>query len=219
MSGSSTSTGVLSWGPDAGISESPDDGDVLVWNAATQQWEPSGALALEGATRIIHTPGATPSKSTVIPGQGPEPVTFGSPVPDLLGLHYKRNNDLLYAYSKIQTSYVSDASFHIHWTKNVDTDESGATIRWIITYKIFNGGSQDVSGAPTGTLILDDTYDDAGTTTRIVYRTPNAPAPGFVAGYYVGFSIGYDPANTTLTGRPTIISCDILTRNTINQGN
>ena len=218
MSGSSTSTGVLSWGPDAGISESPDDGDLLAWNAATQQWEPYPP-AVEGATRIIHTPGATPTKSTTIPGQGPELVTFGSPVPDLVGLHYKRDTDLLYAYSKIQTSYVSDASFHIHWTKNVDTDQSGATVRWVITYKVYNGGSQDVSGAPTGTLILDDTYDDAGTTTRIIHRTANAPAPGFVAGYYVGFSIGFDPAFTTLSDLPTIISCDILSRNTINQGN
>jgi hypothetical protein len=179
-------------------------------------WE---AQAFDDATRIIHTPGATPSKSTLIPGQGPEPVTFGAPVPDLVGLHYKRDDDLLYGYSKIQTTYISDASFHIHWTKNVDTNEAGATVRWVVTYKVYNGISQDVSGAATGTLLLDDTYVDAGTTTRIVYRTANAPAPGFVAGWYVGFSIGFDPANTTLNDRPTIISCDILSRNTINLGN
>jgi hypothetical protein len=175
--------------------------------------------ALINATRIIHTPGATPSKSTVIPGQGPEPVTFGSPVPDLVGLHYRRDDDLLYGYSKIQTSYVSDASFHVHWTKNDDVSQPpGATVRWVITYKVYNGGSQDVSGPATGTLLLDDTYDDAGTTSRIVYRTANAPAAGFVAGWYVGFSVGFDPAFTTLTDLPVIISCDILTRNTINLG-
>lgn len=182
-------------------------------------WSPSAGSALANATRIIHTPGATPSKSTVIPGQGPEPVTFGAPVPDLLGLHYKRDADLLYGYSKIQTSYVSDASFHVHWTKNVDTNQAGATVRWVITYKVYDGSSADVSGPATGTLLLDDTYDDAGTTTRIVYRTPNAAAVGFAPGYYVGFSVGFDPAATTLTDRPTIISCDTLTRNTINLGN
>lgn len=214
MSGSSTSTGVLSWGPEAGISESPDDGQIIVWDAGTQQWVPQDNAGAQ-TTRIIHTPGATPSKGTVIPGQGPEPVVLGP----LLGLHYKRDTDLLYGYSKIQTSYVSDASFHIHWTKNVDTDESGATVRWVITYRVYNGSTDDVTTAPSGTLILDDTYTDAGTTTRIVHRTANAAAPAFVAGYYVGFSVGFDPAFTTLSGRPTIISCDILSRKTINLGN
>lgn len=167
---------------------------------------------LKNATRIIHTPGVTPTSATVVPGLAPEVIAIGTTV----ALHYKKNNDKVYGYSKIPTSYVGDASFHIHWTKNVNTNQAGNTVRWLINYTVFNGSSENIEVAPTGNLILDDTYDDSGTTSRIVYRTPNAPAIGFVAGYYVSYEIGFDPTNTTLTGRPAIISCDILSRQTIN---
>lgn len=168
-----------------------------------------------GASRIIHTPGITPSVNATVPGGGPEPIVLGT----LLGLHYQRDTDLVYAYSKIQTSYLSDASFHVHWTKAVNTNQAGRTVRWRLRYTVFNGTSQDVTAGPTGTIIWDDTYDDAGTTSRVVYRTPNAAATGFVAGYYVGMELGFDAANTTLSGRPVVISCDILARQSINAGN
>jgi hypothetical protein len=171
--------------------------------------------ASQAASRIIHTPGITPNSSTLVPGLGPEPVVLGT----MIGLHYQRDADLVYSYSKIQTSYLSDASFHVHWTKNVDTNQAGATVRWRLRYTVFNGTSQDVTAGPTGTIVWDDTYDDAGTTSRVVYRTPNAAAAGFVAGYYVGMELGFDAANTTLSGRPVVISCDILARQSINVGN
>ena len=170
--------------------------------------------ALSGSTRIIHTPGVTPTSVTFVPGIAPEVVQFGT----LVALHYKKDNDKVYGYSKIPTSYVSDASFHIHWTKNVDTNQAGATVRWEIKYNVFDGSSQDVNVGPTNTLILDDTYDDSGTTSRVVYRTPNAAATGFVAGYYVSYEVGFDPANTTLSSRPSIVSCDLLSRQKINEG-
>lgn len=176
-------------------------------------WPSLGSL--DAASRIIHTPGITPSASTMVPGLGPEPVVLGT----LIGLHYKRDSDLVYSYSKIQTSYLSDASFHVHWTKNVDTNQAGATVRWRLRYTVFDGTSQDVTAGPTGTIIWDDTYDDAGTTSRVVYRTPNAAATGFVAGYYVGMELGFVAANTTLSDRPVVISCDILARQSINVGN
>jgi hypothetical protein len=167
---------------------------------------------LKNATRVIHTPGITPTSATFVPGLAPEVVQFGT----LVALHYKKDIDKVYGYSKIPTSYVSDASFHIHWTKNVNTNQAGATVRWVIKYNVYDGSSQDVNVGPTNTLILDDTYDDSGTTSRVVYRTPNAAATGFVAGYYVSFEVGFDPANTTLSSRPAIISCDLLSRQTIN---
>lgn len=34
-------TGLLSWGPDAAISEYPSNGDLLVWNDALQKWLPT----------------------------------------------------------------------------------------------------------------------------------------------------------------------------------
>lgn len=193
----------------------PAVGDLLYWDGSIWTYFPVGDLATENETRIIHTPGVTPTSATFVPGLAPEVVKIGTTV----ALHYKKDGDKVYGYSKIQTSYVSDASFHIHWTKFDDTDEAGNTVRWVINYTVFNGASQDVNVAPTGTLILDDTYDDAGIFTRIVHRTANAPAAGFVAGYYVSFEVGFDPAFTTLTDRPVIISCDILSRQTINLGN
>lgn len=179
-------------------------------------WSP---LALRDATRIIHSQGITPAIATTIPGQSPEAVIFGTP-PTVVGLHYKRDDDKVYGYQKIQTSYVSDASFHIHWTKNVDTNQAGAKVRWVLTYTVFDVGS-NVNAPVTNTITWDDTYDDPGTTTRIVYRTPNASAPEFTAGYYVSFALGFDPnpLYTTLSGRPVVISCDVLSRNTINLGN
>ena len=171
--------------------------------------------ALSGSTRIIHTPGVTPTSVTFVPDKAPQIEQFGT----LLALHFKQDDDKVYGYSKIPTSYVSDASFHIHWTKNVDTNQAGAKVRWEIKYNVFNGSSQDVNVGPTNTLILDDTYDDSGTTSRVVYRTPNAAAPGFVAGHYVSYEVGFvTGSDTTLSGRPAIISCDLLSRQKINEG-
>lgn len=193
--------------------EAPDLNDVLAWDGS--EWVPSNSYASNSATRVIHSPGITPTNATFIPGQSPEPVVYGP----VVGLHYKKDDDVVYGYSKIQTSYVSDASFHVHWTKNVDTNQNGRTVRWVLKYKVFNGASQDVTAVPEQTLVWDAVYADTGLTTRVVFRTPNAAASGFVAGYYVAYSLSFDPAHTTLTGRPVVISCDILSRNTINTGN
>jgi hypothetical protein len=193
----------------------PAVGDLLKWDGTKWTYQAVGDLATESATRVIHTPGITPTSATFVPGIAPDVELMGT----LVVLHYKKDIDKVYGYCKIPTSYVSDASFHIHWTKNVNTNQSGATVRWVINYTVFNGGSQDVTAPPTGTLTLDDTYDDAGLLTRVVHRTGNAAAAGFVAGYYVSFEIGFDPAHTTLSDRPAIVSCDILSRQTINEGN
>lgn len=183
------------------------------------------AQAINDATRIIHSPGITPSRPTSIPGQEPEYVVFGTPTPWLLGLHFNKPNvvQALYGYSKIQTSFVGpEANFHVHWTKAVDTDQDGATVRWVLDYQIFNGINQNVQVAPAQ-IIWDVTYLEPASppgspTERIVYRTPNSANLPFVAGWYVGFRLSYDPLETTLDGGPVAISCDILTRNTINEG-
>ncbi len=94
-------------------------------------------------------------------------------------------------------------------------------MRWVLDYYVFNGTSQDVQVAPAQ-ITWDVTYLDGGTTSRIVYRTPNsvnvATAP-LQAGWYIGFRLSYDPDNTTLDGGPVVISCDLLSRQTINEGN
>jgi hypothetical protein len=191
----------------------PAVGDLLYWDGSIWTYYAVGDIT--NATRVIHTPGVTPTSATFVPGLAPDVVKYGTTV----ALHYKKDADKVYGYAKIPTTYVSDASFHIHWTKFNNANESGRTVRWVINYTVFDGASQNVAVAPTGTLNLNDTYDGASAdTTRIVYRTPNAAAAGFVAGYYVSFEVGFDPAFTTLTDRPVIISCDILTRQTINLG-
>lgn len=72
---------------------------------------------------------------------------------------------------------------------------------------------------PTYPFVDYPSLDELRGASRIVYRTPNAAAVGFVAGYYVAMELGFVAANTTLSGRPVVISCDILSRNSINQGN
>lgn len=173
-------------------------------------------LAVTGSlvSRIVHTPAITPTRIATRPNEGPVPVFIGTTP----ALHYTGDDQQAFAYAKIQSSYLSDASFHVHWTKNVDTNQAGATVRWVLDYTVFNGTSQNITSS-TGQIIWDDVYEDSGTTSRIVYRTENQSAPGFISNYYVSMALGYDPANTTLSGRPVVVSCDILSRNLINLGN
>lgn len=183
-----------------------------------------GFETMEAETAIIHKPTITPAEAEPAPGLGPVPVVLGNSV---IGLHFDNTTDRAYRLMKIDTTFVvggdgpagdgSNASFHIHWTKAVDTDQSGATVRWRLTYTIFDGNSDEITaGGTQGFIEWDDTYDDAGTTTRIVYRTGNEPVAGFVPGYYVGMCLEYIPASTTLVGGPVVISTDLLFRNLIN---
>lgn len=181
-------------------------------------WSPQAA---NDDTRVIHTPGITPSRPTAIPGQEPTFVAFGTPTPWLLGLHYDKpqTEQAVYGYAKIQTSFVGpEASFHVHWTKNVDSDQSGKKVRWVLDYHVYDGVSEDVQVAPTR-ITWDVFYLDSGVSSRIVYRTPNSSNVPFVANYYVGFRLSYDVNETTLDGGPVVISCDILARQKINEGN
>lgn len=195
-------------------SAAPNIGDLLIWDGTKWTYQAAGSFASGTATRILHTFVIGPERGSSIPGHGADPVVYGT----TMGLHFQKDDDLIYTVNKIQTSYVSDPSFHVHWTKSSDTNQSGRTVRWVLNYTVFNGNSHNINVAPTGTAIWNSTYNDAGTTNRIVYRTINVAAVGFVAGSYVSVALGFDPAGTTLTNRPVVISVDMLTRNTINEG-
>ena len=111
---------------------------------------------------------------------------------------------------KIDNDFIGSPSFHVHWTKGDDTNQSGNTVRWQIDYHVFNGRDQDISNGSITTLIVDDTYDDAGSTTRVVHRTQNIDASNFTAGYYVGLAIKVVPGSTTVVN-PTLITVDLIT--------
>ena len=181
---------------------------------ATQQTARSAIGAADvAATRIPHVPVVTPSAVGRPAGQSPEYVVFGA----VLALHYTGNNQKAYGHFKVPSSFVGDATLHVHWTKNVDADQSGATVRRELKYTVYNGNSQDAAAAPE-VMTWDAMYDDDGTTTRIVYRTPDQTPTGFQPGYYVGVEVGFVPGSTSLSGRPVLVSVDMLCRCTINEG-
>lgn len=204
-------------------------GSIQVDVVAIETWElhwrnylalstgPDGAYALTNATRTIHEGIVTVSDAEPQPGQGPTPVVVNA----VLGYAFTPGapgvGDAAFRMIKIPSNFVSDPTFHVHWTKNVDTDQQGNTVRFRISYLVFDGITDDVNVAPT-VIDIDDTYNDAGTTTRIVHRTGNNPATGFVANYYLGLKIEALTAGTTLSGDVVIVSADLLYKASINQG-
>lgn len=188
------------------------DAGEISWTAAigNSEWE---FRSDPNATRIFHKPTITPSEAEVAPGQGPSPVVFGT----VMGLHYDNATDKAYRVLKIDSNFTGTASFHVHWTKSGDLNESTNTVRWQLSYTVFNGSSDEVALVAPTVLTWDDTYDDAGTTSRIVYRTGNETAAGFVAGYYVGICLEYVAGGTTISGGPVVISADLLWEGSINQ--
>lgn len=169
-------------------------------------------LANTSDTRTFHKPTITPSDSEVQPGQGPAPIVFGS----TMGLHFDNTTDKAYRIIKVPSNYTGPATFHIHWTKSGDADESGNVIEWRINYTLFNGSSQDINTTPT-VVTLTDTYEDNGTTSRIVYRTANSTEIPLIANYYLGIQLDYVAGNTTLISTPVAISADLLWEGYINQ--
>lgn len=173
--------------------------------------------ALLTTTRNFHEPTITPASDTNSPGQQPDLGEIGSTIV----ASYTLNTDDSHRTFKIPSYFTGNPSFHVHWTKepgaNGDTNQQGNAVRWRLEYTVFNGNSEDINITPT-TLDLDDTYDDSGTTTRIVYRTANVAATGLIAGYYVGIKLqSITPAGSALTCEPALISVDLRYDGYINQ--
>lgn len=170
--------------------------------------------AISNETRVHHEPIVSASRSTPAPGQGPQPIVIGT----LVGLNFDTVNDAAYRMFKIPDTYVGDASFHIHWTKSANGAENGRNVRWRLQYVVFNGHDEPATITPTE-ITADDVYEDDSTdATRIIYRTANLPAEGFIAGYYLGLRVDYVPASTTLqTSTPVLISVDSLMRLNLNK--
>lgn len=167
--------------------------------------------ALASATAMTHPQIVTAAYASPLVGTTPTPVNIGP----LLGLRFSIG-DFGFRTFKIPSSFVGSPSVHVHWTKSTDANEATKNVKWRVSYVVFPGDGADVNVAPT-VVDLDDTYDDAGTTTRIVYRTANGALTGFVAGYYIGMKIErVAPAGTPLTADPVLISLDMLMSESIN---
>ena len=167
---------------------------------------------IANAERMRHKETITPSDSQIQPGLGPIPIVFGS----VMGLQYDQPaTDKAFRTMKIDECFVDNASFHIHWTKSGNGDELGSTVRWRVRYTIFDGEDEIALVTPTE-LLLNDTYEDDGTTTRITYRTADIPAPGLIAGYYIGACGDIDTAGTNLSD-PVLLSADLIYNERINR--
>jgi hypothetical protein len=144
----------------------------------------------------------------------PTPTVNGS----LVSLSFVLNSDAAFRGFKITTKYVSDASFHIHWTKSDDVDRSGTFSKWCVEYTVYDGQSEDAT-----TVVVSPTEDleylDAGTTTRVVYRSPNIPLVGFAPGKYVAIKVVKLTPTGAATPSPCLVSMDLIYRATINLGN
>lgn len=179
--------------------------------------ELSGHLNKIGnATALWHAPIVAASESSQSPGQGPTPALVGSCI---VGLVFDTSTDKAYRLFKIPYNYDSDASFHVHWTKSGNASEQGRTVRWRLSYVIFDGLGDEVSDGIAPTVVtVDDVYEDASTnTSRIVYSTAWVDAAGFVPGMYVGLLIDYVDASTNLVGDPVLVSADLVMRLSINK--
>ena len=179
--------------------------------------------AILTATATAHEPTVTPEAGVNAPGQAPDLAVIGS----TLVAEFTVDTDAAYRIYKIPSSYVSDPAFHVHWTKESgvagNTDQSGNAVLWRITYDVWAGGppaggiGDDLTAG--GTVIeYEDTYEDSGTTPRVVHRTPNLAASGFVAGYYLGVCVeSVTPAGSALTCEAALMSVDVTFTQYINQ--
>lgn len=165
-----------------------------------------------GAHHVPITSGATASGP---PGQLP-PVEVSGPLVYAV-FDTAAGNQKMYRVFKVPYSFVDTPQVHIHWTKSDDVDRSGETVRWTVTYTVFDGGSEDGDGAGT-VLTFDDAYDSAGTTERVVYRTEDLDLIGVEAGYYVAVSVEKGtPASGSAMVEPALVSFDFTCRAYLNR--
>ena len=173
------------------------------------------SYALESATRLYHQPIVIPSAGTNSPGQEPDIGIIGQ----TMVAEFTIGADKAYRLFKIPSNYVDGAAFHAHWTKESgvagDTDQSFNAARWRISYNVFPGNAADINVAAT-VLEESSTYVDAGTTTRIVYRTSDMPAAGFIAGYYVGVCVESINSESDLGCEAALVSLDLTFNELIN---
>lgn len=176
-------------------------------------------LALQEETSTFHEPTVTPDAGTNSPGQQPTINTIGTTIV----AEFTPDSQKAYRVFKIPSNFVEDAAFHVHWTKEVtnpvgNTNQGGLDVQWRISYTVFPGALVDLAAGSTGVLDITDTYiDSSADSSRIIYRTADTPAAGFVANYYVGVCVEVVSGGTTMTAEAALISVDLTFTQFINK--
>lgn len=160
-------------------------------------------------TRTAHAAVVTASSYNPS-GPGSDPTLTASNA--LLLLAFTLSTDGAYRQFKIPYEYVGNASVHVHWTKTSNANESGKAVKWRISYVSFASTTvtaEDGSVSPT-VVEVEDTYDDSGTTTRLVHCTADVALSGVSAGDYMSLKIeAVTPAGTAMASEPGLFSVDI----------
>lgn len=172
-------------------------------------------LSIENEIGSYHAPIVTASFHSALPGTVPTPEAVNA----LLYLTFS-SGDAAFRQFKIPDSYVSTPAFHIHWTKSGNANEFGKAVRWRVSYVVFPSTSvQAGMGSATPTVVdVEDTYDDSGTTSRLVFSTPSVPLIGFVKGAYMSIKVERTtPLGTPLSSNPGLFSLDLTYQQYINK--
>jgi len=166
-------------------------------------------LAVENEIGTFHGPIVTASYYSGLPGTTPTPAVVGP----FIYLDFSLNNDAAFRQFKIPSNYAGNGTFHLHWTKTSNANEQGKAVRWRVTYVVFASSpttSGDAAITPT-VAEVEDTYDDAGTTTRLVHRTSSVALVGLAAQYYMSMKIeAITPVGVALASHPGLFSLDIM---------
>ena len=182
-----------------------------------------GRLATRELARIINASGnlvrsrhksiVAVGKSTSSPGQGPQPTVYGS----TFLLTFTPDTDDAFRQFKIPGHFSDSPAVHIHWTKTGDGDESGLAVLWRVSYHVFPGSGQDINVAPS-VVETEVTYDDAGTTTRVMQRTADLELSGFVANWYCAVKVeAITPVGSPMVSEPSLFSLDLTYNERINR--
>lgn len=202
-------TGFVSWTISPLSEEDHHAGSVDAAEGATYKQ----VELLRDTVLAIHEPLITPSRSSSLPGFGADIMVNNA----LITMKFTVNTDAVFRIFRIPVEFVDSPALHMHWTKSSDADESGKTVRWRVTYSVFDGETQDAADGST-TFEIEDIYDDSGTTSRVVYLTPNTSLVGFVPGWLVSVKIeAITPVGTPLASEPALFSMDLIYRSYVNR--
>ena len=208
--------------PDEGEGVDLPIGSIAVWddNGVGTTYFKTGAAATDWVLQILSTTLRTIDLPIVGPGRADGPPGTVPDVEAVNALTYINFDGAAGAQAafrmiKIPATYIGNASIHVHWTKSVNTDRSGETVSWRVSYAVINGSSED---AADGTIVidLDDTYEDSGTTTRIVHRTADASLIGIIPNCYVNIKIEKNtPGAGTPMDSPGLVALDLIYQESI----